>query len=132
MDKKIDLSNFQSNSYYEISYLDTESIVDSSFLKNFRKDNNLTQIRLANILGVSKKTIEKWEQGVNNIGGSSAVLLKLLNDNPELIAQLYSVNVGVTGKQESDEYQQIDLKVIKSTTKITVSRTLKGALAAIF
>ena len=39
MDKKIDLSNFQSNSYYEISYLDTESIVDSSFLKNFRKDN---------------------------------------------------------------------------------------------
>ena len=106
--------------------------VDGAYVKKFRKDHKLTQVALANIVGVTKKTVEKWEQGVNNIGGSSAVLLKLLNDNPELIAQLYSVNVGVTGKQESDEYQQIDLKVIKSTAKVTVSRTLKGALAAVF
>lgn len=114
----------------EVSF--AEINVDGAYVKRFRKDHKLTQVALANIVGVTKKTVEKWEQGVNNIGGSSAVLLKLLNDNPELVAQLYSVNVGVTGKQESDEYQQIDLKVIKSTAKITVSRTLKGALAAIF
>ena len=35
-------------------------------------------------------------------------------------------------KRENEAYQQIDLKVINSTAKITVSRTLKGALAAIF
>ena len=106
--------------------------VDSAYVKKFRKDHKLTQVALANIVGVTKKTVEKWEQGVNNIGGSSAVLLKLLNDNPELIEQLYSVNVGVTGKRGSDEYQQIDLKVIKSTSKITVSKALKSALAAVF
>ena len=101
MDKKIDLSNFQSNSYYEISYLDTESIVDSSFLKNFRKDNNLTQIRLANILGVSKKTIEKWEQGVNPIKGTSSKLFYLLNKEPKLIDLLLFENDKIDYEEKS-------------------------------
>ncbi len=114
----------------EVSF--AEINVDSAYVKRFRKDHKLTQVALANIVGVTKKTVEKWEQGVNNIGGSSAVLLKLLNDNPELIAQLYSVNVGVTGKQERDEYQQIDQKVINSSSKPIASRTLKGTFAAVF
>lgn len=106
MDKKIDLSNFQSNSYYEISYLDTESIVDSSFLKNFRKDNNLTQIRLANILGVSKKTIEKWEQGVNPIKGTSSKLLYLLNKEPKLIDLLLFENDKIDYEEKSININQ--------------------------
>ena len=80
----------------------TEIKIDKHFVKQFRTNNHLTQVALANILGVTKKTIEKWEQGVNNINGSSAVLLKLLNDNPTLLSQLYSVKV-VEGKQEVDD-----------------------------
>lgn len=114
----------------EVTY--AEINVDSEYVKRFRRDHRLTQAALANIVGVTKKTVEKWEQGVNNIGGSSAVLLKLLNDNPELIGQLYTANVGVTGKHKSDEYKQIDLKVIMSTPKTTVSKTLKGVIAAVF
>lgn len=72
--------------------------VNGAYVKRFRIDHGLTQVALANIIGVTKKTIEKWEQGVNNVGGSSAVLFKLLNDNPELIDQLYKVNVRVSGK----------------------------------
>lgn len=86
--------------------------VDKDYVKQFRKKYHLTQIALANILGVTKKTVEKWEQGTNNINGSSAVLLKLLNDNAELINQLYHVKSGVRGKVFDDEFTRIDSKTI--------------------
>ncbi|MBE7049403.1 MAG: helix-turn-helix domain-containing protein [Ruminococcaceae bacterium] len=90
--------------------------IDKYYVKQFRINNKLTQIALANILGVTKKTIEKWEQGTNNINGSSAVLLRLLNDNPDLLSQLYSVKV-VKGKDDENEYQTIESKVITLTPK---------------
>lgn len=114
----------------EVSF--AEIVVNSEYVKKFRKDHALTQIALANILGVTKKTVEKWEQGVNNVSGSSAVLLKLLNDNPELIGQLYKVSAGVTGKRDNEEYEPIALKVINGTIKQSTSRVLKGAIAAVF
>ena len=67
-------------------------------------------------MGVKKKTIEKWEQGVNKVSGSSAVLLKLLRDDPELIGRLYKVQA-VSGKTETDDYTPIDRKVINGTVK---------------
>lgn len=105
---------FESNRV-EITF--TEVSVDNEYVKRFRKHHGLTQVALANIVGVTKKTVEKWEQGVNKVSGSSAVLLKLLNDNPDLIEQLYKVNVGVTGKRAEDEYDLIDSKTIKATVK---------------
>lgn len=110
----------------------TEVKIDKHFVKQFRSKNHLTQIALANILGVSKKAIEKWEQGANNINGSSAVLLKLLNDNPTLLSQLYSVKV-VEGKQEQVEYKTIESKMvmISEKGKKTASK-LQTPIAAIF
>ena len=72
-----------------VEYLDVN--VDSEFVKTFRKRNFLTQVALANLMGVTKKTIEKWEQGVNKVSGSSAVLLTLLDNEPNLIDKLYKV-----------------------------------------
>ena len=106
--------------------------VNGEYVKQFRKNHGLTQIALANIAGVTKKTVEKWEQGVNKVGGSSAVLLKLLNDNPDLIEQLYKVNVGVTGKRTTEEYKPIELKVINATTKTARTNVRRGIIAAIF
>lgn len=74
----------------EVSYINAN--VDKEFVKNFRRKYNLTQITLANILGVTKKAVEKWEQGINRVNGSSAVLLRLLSENPELLQQVYCVN----------------------------------------
>lgn len=108
----------------------TEIKIDKEFVKVFRKNHNLTQIALANIIGVTKKTIEKWEQGTNNINGSSAVLLKLLNDNPELIGQLYRVKVDVEGKR-NDEYHSISSKVI-NTTATHKTHTFSLPLVALF
>ena len=85
--------------------------VDKNFVKNFRKKNNLTQIALANILQVNKKTIEKWEQGVNNIKGCSAVLLDLLDKNPDLLEQLYTVKVNSGSKEKEDDgYKPVEEK----------------------
>lgn len=90
--------------------------VNGSFVKSFRKEHGLTQTALANTLGVTKKTIEKWEQGKNKVGGSSAVLLRLLHDNPDLIGQLYSVKKGVTGAPSIDEYTPICSATIREST----------------
>ena len=110
----INVSKLLESKRVEVTFADIR--IDKDFVKQFRLENHLTQIALANILGVKKKTIEKWEQGANNINGSSAVLLKLLNDNPALLGQLYSVKV-VEGKVEEEEYKPIDCKVIKVSTK---------------
>lgn len=106
----IDVSKLLESTRLEITFADVN--VDRDFVKAFRKEHGLTQIALANMLGVTKKTIEKWEQGKNNVGGSSAVLLKLLNDNPNLIEQLYRVKVDVQGKQPAEEYKPIGSTVV--------------------
>lgn len=132
MEKKImiDINKLLESRRLEVKI--AEIRIDKHFVKQFRTNHHLTQVALANILGVTKKTIEKWEQGVNNINGSSAVLLKLLNDNPTLLSQLYSVKV-VDGKQESDAYETIESKVItfSKKTKKTAS-ILQMPFAAIF
>ncbi|WP_279000190.1 helix-turn-helix domain-containing protein [[Clostridium] scindens] len=38
-----------------------------SSLKSFRKDNSLTQRQLADILGVSRTTLQCWENGYRNL-----------------------------------------------------------------
>ncbi|CCV64821.1 conserved hypothetical protein [Alteracholeplasma palmae J233] len=62
--------------------------VDSEFLKKFRHELHLTQLQLAKVLGVSKKTIEKWEQGKNPLLGPAARLVYLIHQNPKIILEL--------------------------------------------
>ena len=99
----------------EVSYIDVQ--IDKNFVKTFRKKYQLTQAALANVLGVTKKTIEKWEQGVNNINGSSAVLLRLLENNPELLHQIYSVEYKAEEKPEKETYRIIETKTVTATPK---------------
>lgn len=65
--------------------------VDGTFIEHFRNKHNLTQYALANIMGVSYKTILRWERRKKPIKGSAAVLLSLLNDNDELVESVYRV-----------------------------------------
>ena len=121
----INVNKLLESTRVEVAFADIQ--IDKDFVKRFRTNHHLTQVALANILGVKKKTIEKWEQGANNINGSSAVLLKLLYDNPQLIEQLYTVKV-VSGKEEESEgYQPIASKVVKVDT-----RNSKPAHMAVF
>ena len=114
----------------EVSFVETN--VDKEFVKEFRQNHHPTQLSLANILGVKKKTIEKWEQGVNKVGGSSAVLLRLINDNPDLLRQLYCVKTDVTGKIEEDIFSSIGSTTINTTSNNMTSSWVKLPLVAMF
>lgn len=43
--------------------MDTKKI--GAFLKQCRKEKNLTQEQLAEVLGVSARTVSRWETGVS-------------------------------------------------------------------
>lgn len=88
----IDFEKISEMSYTSVT-LYTPQIIDNKFIKNFRKEHDLTQLALANILCVSKKTIEKWEQGVNSVKGCAAVLLSLLAEDEQLLDKLYHVEL---------------------------------------
>ena len=52
-------------------------------LKNFRKKINLTQKEFAELIGVSKPTIERWETSDKRITGPVVLLIDLLSEHDE-------------------------------------------------
>lgn len=72
-----------------IEFADLSNINKTTF-KKLREDLGYSQHVFSNILGVSKKTIEKWEQGKNPIKGPTARLLYLINDDHKLLDKLYT------------------------------------------
>lgn len=86
----IDFDKIKEMSYTSVTLYEPQN-VNSDFVKKFRKENDLTQYALANILCVSKKTVEKWEQGANAVKGCAAVLLSLLAEDKQLLDKLYHV-----------------------------------------
>ena len=58
-----------------------DQIKIGKFIANCRKDKNLTQSDLAELLGVSNRTISKWETGR---GMPDLSMFKLLCDNLDI------------------------------------------------
>ena len=56
-------------------------------LKNFRKKINLTQKEFAELIGVSKPTIERWETSDKGITGPVVLLIDLLSEHDEWLRQ---------------------------------------------
>ena len=48
----------------------------------------LTQAQFARLLGVSKRTLEQWEQGRRQPSGAAKTLIKLAVLHPEVLRQL--------------------------------------------
>ena len=90
MNKKNIMNILNSSNHYLVTYNDIEKEVDANFVKNLRKKLGMSQNVFASVLGVTKKTIEKWEQGVNPVKGCSARLLFLINTDDTLIKQIYN------------------------------------------
>ncbi|MDE7264528.1 MAG: type II toxin-antitoxin system MqsA family antitoxin [Anaeroplasmataceae bacterium] len=67
------------------------SYIDGKYLRNFRMSLNMSQALLADYFGVSKKAIEKWEQGKNAINGPIARLIFLIEKDPKLLSLLKEV-----------------------------------------
>ena len=90
MNKKNITEILKSASHYSVFYADIEKEVNGEFVKKLRKKLNMTQNFFASVLGVTKKTIEKWEQGANPVKGCAARLLFLINKDTTIMKELYN------------------------------------------
>ncbi len=52
-------------------------------VKAIRKKTGLSQSRFALLIGVSKRTLENWEQGRRHPTGPAKALLKIVAANPQ-------------------------------------------------
>lgn len=69
------------------------SYIDGKFLRNLRMSLGMSQLLFVNYLGVTKKAIEKWEQGANKINPPTVRLLYLIDKNPEILENFRTVKV---------------------------------------
>ena len=53
-----------------------------------RLKSGLTQEQFAHLLGVSKRTLEQWEQGRRSPSGAAKTLLKVAELHPELLREI--------------------------------------------
>ena len=56
---------------------------DEPDVKEIREQTGLSQVRFAAMIGVSKRTLENWEQGRRHPTGPAKALLRIVNSNPE-------------------------------------------------
>ena len=69
------------------------SYIDGSYLWKLRMSFGMSQALFADYLGVTKKAIEKWEQGVNKINAPVLRLLFLFENNPELLSLMKEIKI---------------------------------------
>lgn len=53
-------------------------------LKRLRAGLGLSQSEFAGALGISTRTLQQWEQGINKPRGTGLALLKLAEKNPRM------------------------------------------------
>jgi putative transcriptional regulator len=85
----INLDALKEANVFTLEVPDLEKMITGKFEKALREKLGLSQSGMAVMMHVTKKTIEKWEQGVNPIKGGAAVALYLINDDTSLMNKLY-------------------------------------------
>jgi len=65
-------------------------VYTASEIKDIRLKHNMTQRLFAEALGVSAKTVESWEAGVNRPSGIACRLLSMLRQDGDLLER-YSI-----------------------------------------
>ena len=64
------------------------SVEPRSPVARARLKSGLTQEQFAGLLGVSKRTLEQWEQGRREPSGAARTLLRVAEQHPEILRQL--------------------------------------------
>lgn len=107
-----DLKKLKKLKGFSTEIVNTNAITTKEFVKHLRNELNLSQSLFAEILGISVKTVEKWEQGVHPVKGASSRLLYLLNKNKQLINELYIIDGSFTENLENNDNKNVDTKVL--------------------
>ncbi|MCR5295017.1 MAG: helix-turn-helix domain-containing protein [Lachnospiraceae bacterium] len=65
-----------------------QDVLKAEDIRTLRKNLEMTQKQFADFVGVSNKTIERWEKGEDEIGGPITVLYRVLMEMPDLPERL--------------------------------------------
>jgi putative transcriptional regulator len=63
-------------------------VAPHSEVARIRLKSGLSQARFAAVLGVSKRTLEQWEQGRREPSGAAKTLLTIADRHPEILQEL--------------------------------------------
>jgi putative transcriptional regulator len=63
-------------------------------VKQIRKSTGMSQKVFASYMGVSAKTVEAWEAGINRPSGAASRLLSMLEMNEHLVEEFPFVKMG--------------------------------------
>jgi len=55
-----------------------------------RLKSGLTQAQFAEVLGISRRTLEHWEQGRREPSGAARTLIKIAEKHPEILKEMAS------------------------------------------
>lgn len=83
-------------------------------IKSIRKKLDLTQVQFAELVNVSKKTIERWESGEKPVTGPIVTLVKILAEYPQIPENLriperiYPMRLWYMYKQEACTVIDVD------------------------
>lgn len=69
------------------------SYIDGAYLRRFRMELKMSQSLLASYLGVSKKAIEKWEQGKNKLNPVVVRMIYLLEKEPKIFSLMKEIKI---------------------------------------
>ena len=62
--------------------------VDIPEIVEARNKIGLTQVQFAELLGVSKRTLQEWEQGRKKPSGAASSLLKIAIERPDVLQEV--------------------------------------------
>ena len=88
---KLNLNEIKKNSIVVIE--PDFSYIDGAYLRSFRMKMKMSQSLLADYLGVSKKAIEKWEQGTNKVNAVIARMIYLMENDNKVFSLLKKVKI---------------------------------------
>jgi len=65
-----------------------KKVVPASPVARVRLKSGLSQSEFASVLGVSKRTLEQWEQGRREPSGAAKTLLRIAERHPEVLLEV--------------------------------------------
>lgn len=69
----------------------TKTIVEVPEVVEARHKTGLTQAGFADLLGVSKRTLQQWEQARSKPSGAAQSLIKIALRHPEILRELQTI-----------------------------------------
>ena len=84
------IRQLQAGNVGRVSVVTRDGRVIESPVARARVISQLSQVQFATLLGVSKRTLQEWEQGRREPSGAAKTLLKVAERHPEVLRELAS------------------------------------------